>query len=80
MVSETIAAGMTGDDPSLSMDVVRAMNQLSMEHRQVLLLIGLEGISYREAADELGLPIGTVMSRLARARETLRALLKEGAR
>ena len=79
MVSDTIAAGMPSNDPSLSMDVVRAMNQLSMEHRQILLLIGLEGISYREAAAELGLPIGTVMSRLARARETLRALLEAGA-
>jgi RNA polymerase sigma-70 factor (ECF subfamily) len=78
-VSETIAAGMTDDGPSLSMDVVRAMNQLSIEHRQILLLIGLEGVSYREVADELGLPIGTVMSRLARARERLRALLEEGA-
>jgi RNA polymerase sigma-70 factor (ECF subfamily) len=78
-VNETIAAGMTDDGPSLSMDVVRAMNQLSIEHRQILLLIGLEGVSYREVADELGLPIGTVMSRLARARERLRALLEEGA-
>jgi len=78
-ISETIAAGMTGDGPSVSMDVVRAMNQLSIEHRQILLLIGLEGVSYREAADELGVPIGTVMSRLARARERLRALLEDGA-
>jgi RNA polymerase sigma-70 factor (ECF subfamily) len=76
-VSETIIAGMRDDDPSLSMDVVRAMNQLSFEHRQILLLIGLEGVSYREVADELGVPIGTVMSRLARARERLRALLED---
>jgi RNA polymerase sigma-70 factor (ECF subfamily) len=60
------------------MDVVRAVNRLTIEHRQVLLMIGLEGLSYREIADELGVPIGTVMSRLARARERLRALLEEG--
>jgi RNA polymerase sigma-70 factor, ECF subfamily len=60
------------------MDVIRAMNRLSFEHRQILLLVGVEGLSYREIADELATPIGTVMSRLARARERLRALLEEG--
>jgi RNA polymerase sigma-70 factor (ECF subfamily) len=77
-VSETLAHGATGDEFALSMDFIRAMNQLTVEHRQVLLLIGLESLSYREVANELGVPIGTVMSRLARARERLRALLEEG--
>jgi RNA polymerase sigma-70 factor, ECF subfamily len=61
------------------MDMVRAMNRLTVEHRQVLLLVALESLSYREVADELGVPIGTVMSRLGRARERLRTLLEEGA-
>lgn len=61
------------------MDVVRAMDRLSVEHRQVLLLIAVEGLSYREVADELIVPVGTVMSRLARARERLRGLLEPGA-
>jgi RNA polymerase sigma-70 factor (ECF subfamily) len=57
---------------------VRAMDSLSAEHRQILLLVGLNGMNYREIAQELEIPIGTVMSRLARARERLRGAL-EGA-
>lgn len=60
------------------LDFTRAVNRLSAEHRQVLLLAGLEGLSYREIASELDLPIGTVMSRLARARERLRNILEPG--
>ena len=60
-------------------DLVRAMAALSTEHRQILLLISLEGMSYREIAETLEIPIGTVMSRLARARERLRSALEEGA-
>jgi len=60
-------------------DFVRAMNALNLEHRQILLLVGLEDLSYREIAEELDIPIGTVMSRLARARERLRTLLEDGA-
>jgi RNA polymerase sigma-70 factor, ECF subfamily len=75
-VSDTLSNGTGGDRAAPSMDVVRAMSQLTVEHRQVLLLIAVEGLSYREVADELGVPIGTVMSRLARARERLRALLE----
>jgi RNA polymerase sigma-70 factor, ECF subfamily len=60
-------------------DFVRAMNGLSLEHRQILLLAGVEDLSYREIADELGVPVGTVMSRLARARDRLRSLLQNGA-
>jgi RNA polymerase sigma-70 factor (ECF subfamily) len=58
--------------------VLRATSFLSPEHRQVLLLVGVEGLSYREAAAELGVPVGTVMSRLARARDQLRAQLERG--
>lgn len=58
-------------------DLVRGMEQLSEEHRQVLLLVALEGLSYREIADVLEVPLGTVMSRLSRARESLRVLMQE---
>ncbi|MFT4171798.1 MAG: sigma-70 family RNA polymerase sigma factor [Rhodocyclaceae bacterium] len=56
-------------------DLDRALLRLPGEQREVLLLIGLEALSYDEAAQVLGIPIGTVMSRLFRARERLRALL-----
>jgi RNA polymerase sigma-70 factor (ECF subfamily) len=54
----------------------RALEALSVEHRQILLLVGLEELNYREIAEELDIPMGTVMSRLARAREKLRSLLQ----
>ncbi len=54
---------------------MRAMTTLAPQHRQVLFLVGVEGLGYREAAEELGVPIGTVMSRLARARDHLREVL-----
>ena len=55
----------------------RAMNRLPERHRTVLMLRELEGLSYRELADALAMPIGTVMSNLSRARQRLRALLCE---
>jgi RNA polymerase sigma-70 factor (ECF subfamily) len=54
----------------------KALDALSVEHRQILLLVGLEEMNYREIAEELDIPMGTVMSRLARARERLRSLLQ----
>ncbi|MEL1265321.1 RNA polymerase sigma factor [Pseudoxanthomonas putridarboris] len=53
-------------------DALAAFAHLPDEQRALLMLVGVEGFSYREAADTLGVPIGTVMSRLARAREKLR--------
>jgi len=53
-----------------------AIARLPEEQRQVLLLIGLEGIRYDEAAAVLDVPIGTVRSRLSRAREALRRMLE----
>jgi RNA polymerase sigma-70 factor (ECF subfamily) len=54
-------------------DLVRGLERLPEEQRQVLLLVGVEGLEYREAAAVLGLPVGTVMSRLSRGRDALRA-------
>lgn len=52
-------------------DVSNAILNLPMDQREVLLLVCVEGLSYRDCADTLGLPMGTVMSRLARARINL---------
>ncbi len=57
-------------------DLERALGQLPLEQRQVLLLVALEEMSYEQAASTLGIPIGTVMSRLSRAREKLRLLME----
>ena len=54
----------------------RALTTLVEEQRAVLLLVMLEGLSYREVADIQGVPIGTVMSRLARARAHVKASLE----
>jgi RNA polymerase sigma-70 factor (ECF subfamily) len=59
--------------------VRRAMDELPPEQREVLALVAIEGLSYREAAEVLGTPIGTVMSRLGRARARLGALIEERA-
>ncbi|MFO1372260.1 MAG: RNA polymerase sigma factor [Candidatus Competibacteraceae bacterium] len=58
-------------------DLQRALEHLRPEQREVLLLVGLEQLDYAEAAAILGIPPGTVMSRLARAREALRRVLQE---
>ena len=55
-----------------------AMQQLPEEQREVVALILIEGFGYREAAEILGQPIGTVSSRLARGRQALLTLLGEG--
>lgn len=55
-----------------------AIETLPEPQREVLLLVGLEQMPYQEVADILGIPVGTVMSRLARARQRLRTLLQEG--
>jgi RNA polymerase sigma-70 factor (ECF subfamily) len=56
-------------------DIARALAALVEDQRAVLLLVVLEGLSYREVADIQGVPIGTVMSRLARARAHVKASL-----
>jgi RNA polymerase sigma-70 factor, ECF subfamily len=59
-------------------DFDRALAQVPEQRRQALLLIGLEGTSYEEAATILDVPIGTVRSRVSRARASLRSLMDRG--
>jgi len=56
-------------------DLLRAFAALPEEQRSVLLLVGVEDLTYGEAARVLGVPVGTVMSRLSRGRGRLRQIL-----
>jgi RNA polymerase sigma-70 factor (ECF subfamily) len=62
-------------DALLVRDLDRGITRLPAEQRAVLLLVTLEEMSYEQVARTLGIPIGTVMSRLSRAREKLRAMM-----
>ena len=58
----------------------RALAQVPEQQRQVILLVGLEGMSYEDAAAILHIPVGTVRSRLSRGRDALRTLMGMGER
>ena len=58
------------------MDIESALRQLPDEQREVLLLVALEEMSYADVAVALGIPVGTVMSRLSRGRERLRQIME----
>lgn len=82
---EAVAALGGGDLPDAPArldldDALRAMQALPEERRVVLALVAIEGLSYAEVANVLELPVGTVMSRLARGREQLRAILEQAPR
>lgn len=84
------AAGATDGSTPLTMDpadfqgmdqqLVRALEQLPEEYQTVMLLWAVEDLSYKEIAEAVDIPLGTVMSRLHRARQRLSAQLKEFAR
>ena len=56
-------------------ELAEALERIPEEQRRVVLLVGIGGMKYHEIAKMLGIPIGTVMSRLSRGRETLRKML-----
>jgi RNA polymerase sigma-70 factor (ECF subfamily) len=63
-----------------SREIVEALQAISPDRRAALVLVAIEGFSYAEAANMLGVPAGTLMSRIARGREELRALLEDTTR
>lgn len=65
-------------DTVLAGQILAIVEGLPLEQREVLLLVAVEGLSYREAADVIGAPIGTMMSRLSRAREQLKLQIEGG--
>jgi RNA polymerase sigma-70 factor (ECF subfamily) len=73
-----LAARPSQEDRLEIRDLTMALRRLPDEQREVLLLVGLEELSYQEAAKVLAVPLGTVMSRLSRGRERLRTLMSEG--
>jgi RNA polymerase sigma-70 factor (ECF subfamily) len=78
-------AGAVASEPSqldalAARDVVEALQSIGADRRAALVLVTVEGLSYAEAADVLGIPAGTLMSRVSRGREELRALLDDTTR
>lgn len=67
------------DSQLRQLDILTAVNRLPDDQRSVLLLISVEDLSYADAARVLDVPIGTVMSRLARARARLLRIMEEDA-
>lgn len=64
-------------EDALDEEVVRALDDLDLRFRQVVVLVDIDGLTYAEAAEVLAVPVGTVMSRLHRARTRIRDRLDE---
>jgi RNA polymerase sigma-70 factor (ECF subfamily) len=74
LLGDDDAPDMSGPEAG-SRDIERALASLVEEQRAALLLVVLEGLTYREVAEVQGVPVGTVMSRLARARAQIKGFL-----
>lgn len=69
-----------GERSLMVRDALQAFNTLSEEQRSLLLVVAVDDFSYQEAADLFGVPTGTIMSRLSRARTSLRDAIEGGSR
>ena len=78
--SEALATPAIQTESVASREIVDALQAISPDRRAALVLVAIEGFSYAEAATMLGVPAGTLMSRIARGRDELRALLDDQAR
>lgn len=76
MIREPVSMDAYSERMALS-ETARALSGLSDDQREVLLLVVLGGVSYKDAATTLEIPIGTLMSRLGRARANLRILTRD---
>ena len=74
-IAQDALGGDPGVDVGLRLDLLAALARLSPEQREPLLLVCVEQFSYAEVAEVMHIPVGTVMSRVCRARATLRTLL-----
>jgi len=79
-VADSMVSPPTQFESVVSREVFEALQAIAPERREALLLVAVEGLTYAEAATVLGIATGTVMSRIARAREELRASLDDAAR
>jgi len=73
-----LAERATQQDSVNQSDILRSLAALPQDYRSVLLLVGVEDLSYAQAAKVLDVPIGTVMSRLSRGRERLAQIMANG--
>lgn len=73
--TEALGQPETQTSTAAALDIMSALQQISPERRAALLIVGVEGFSYAEASGILGIPSGTLMSRIARGREELRGIL-----
>jgi RNA polymerase sigma-70 factor (ECF subfamily) len=77
-LNDVPAPGMSPESHAGLHDVLKGLDALPEEQRSILLLVGVEDLSYEQAAQVLDIPLGTVMSRLSRARARLRAFMETG--
>ena len=78
--SEALSSPAEQAESMASREIMDALQAISPDRRAALLMVGIEGFSYAEAANMLGVPAGTLMSRIARGREELRGLLDDVSR